>query len=63
MLNSLLATESEEKLMSLSVFNKRDVEDIDLSGTETYASHSVGQCPDHRSAGFLQKRESIMIFS
>lgn len=43
MLDSLLSAESEEELVSLSVFSKGDVEESGLSGTETYASHSLGQ--------------------
>lgn len=47
-LGSFLATEGEEKLVSVSVFSQRDVEDVCLSGTETNTSHSVGQLPDLR---------------
>lgn len=43
--------------MSLDIFNKREVEDTCLRGTGTFASHSVGEWPDHKSAGFLEKKE------
>ena len=41
--------------MSLSIFNKREAEDSCLRLTG--ASCSVGEWPDHKSAGFLVKRQ------
>lgn len=53
---SLPQRETEE-LVSLNIFSKREVEDICLRGTGTYALHSVGEWLYHKTAGFLEKRQ------